>query len=544
MVYSYRYRDIKYEVGRLLLGLRTRARLTQTELAELLGVSMRTIQNWEAGENYPKDDRLRTLIETYLRLRVFYPGQEHQEALKLWDQVSQDAPQKLGTFDEIWFNNLLNQLTVPCPDTSFNIRQQESQGAPFQSVELYGRETELIQLEEQVCTHNARLVGLMGIGGVGKTALAFKLTQIVKTKFQYVIWYSLANIPTLETCLSYFINIITGTEQSNLTLVTEPREQLGHLLELLQKNRCLLVLDNFETILASSNQSGNYLSGYEGYGLLLELLSQQNHQSCLLITSREKPKEFSILEKRYPEKVSSLLVRGLSAEASYKVLAEEMSIPISATTEEWQNLINYYCGNPLALKLLVEPLSILFRGNVAAFLAEKCGVFDGIRDLLKPQFERLSELEQQVLYWLAVQGQPLSIEDLKANFGEAVPCKVLAEALILLGRRSLLESSECPGYFGLQPVVQDYLTDRLALQVNLPDSISTNTFSLVAAAAFNSGESIVASSSLIKAGQRWKMHKGQYPEVLIGSGQKQSRPCYRDKNYHLRSSFQNSLLTS
>src|SRR5689334_4382350 len=103
MTYECHYRDHKYEVGRIILGLRTRTKLTQGQLAKLLGVSVRSIQNWEAGENYPKDERLRSLIETFLKLGVFWKGQEREEALKLWEQVNQDAPQKIGTFDEIWF---------------------------------------------------------------------------------------------------------------------------------------------------------------------------------------------------------------------------------------------------------------------------------------------------------------------------------------------------------------------------------------------------------------------------------------------------------
>src|SRR5207253_1009733 len=83
---------------------------TQTELAKLLGVSIRSIQNWEAGENYPKDGRLRNIIETFLQLRGFEKGHEREEAARLWEQVNQDAPHKLGFFDETWFNNLLAEL--------------------------------------------------------------------------------------------------------------------------------------------------------------------------------------------------------------------------------------------------------------------------------------------------------------------------------------------------------------------------------------------------------------------------------------------------
>ena len=40
------YKDRKYEVGQRLLTLRHRAKLTQAELAMLVGVNRRSIQNW------------------------------------------------------------------------------------------------------------------------------------------------------------------------------------------------------------------------------------------------------------------------------------------------------------------------------------------------------------------------------------------------------------------------------------------------------------------------------------------------------------------
>src|SRR5207247_1350659 len=64
----------------------------------------------------------------------------------------------------------------------------------------------------------------------------------------------------------------------------------------LQARRCLLVLDNLETLLESGDRAGNYLPGYEGYGRLIQRLAESAHQSCVLVTSREKPKEIEPLE--------------------------------------------------------------------------------------------------------------------------------------------------------------------------------------------------------------------------------------------------------
>src|SRR4051794_9636144 len=101
------YKPRKYEVGEQLLALRTRAKLTQVELAALVGVSHRSVQGWEAGAAYPHEDNLQRLISIFLTHGALTPGQEHDEAFHLWQQVDQDAPRRIARFDEKWFADLL-----------------------------------------------------------------------------------------------------------------------------------------------------------------------------------------------------------------------------------------------------------------------------------------------------------------------------------------------------------------------------------------------------------------------------------------------------
>lgn len=52
-------------VGELLKQQRLQKNLTQAKLAELLGVSIKTISNWENGRNYPDIASLITLSNLY-----------------------------------------------------------------------------------------------------------------------------------------------------------------------------------------------------------------------------------------------------------------------------------------------------------------------------------------------------------------------------------------------------------------------------------------------------------------------------------------------
>src|SRR5262245_50263254 len=101
------YREHNYEFGKQLLTLRTRASLTQIELAEQLGVHRRSVQNWETGDSYPKAEALQRLIAIFVGRRVFTKGNERVEAEALWQLASRDAPRPLGLFDTAWFAGLM-----------------------------------------------------------------------------------------------------------------------------------------------------------------------------------------------------------------------------------------------------------------------------------------------------------------------------------------------------------------------------------------------------------------------------------------------------
>src|SRR5215813_81536 len=106
------YRQRSYAFGQLLLTLRTRAALTQIALAEQIGVSRRSVQNWESGESYPKADTLHRLIALFLAQGVFTEGQEAEQAAQLWQQANQDAPHALGAFDAASFARLLAERSA------------------------------------------------------------------------------------------------------------------------------------------------------------------------------------------------------------------------------------------------------------------------------------------------------------------------------------------------------------------------------------------------------------------------------------------------
>jgi transcriptional regulator with XRE-family HTH domain len=103
---SYRERD--YAFGRVMLTLRTRLELTQSELADMLGVRRRAVIDWEGGLTYPKADHLKQFVVLATQRQAWPFGHEAEEVRALW----QAARQKV-LLDEAWLGGLLSHLQAP-----------------------------------------------------------------------------------------------------------------------------------------------------------------------------------------------------------------------------------------------------------------------------------------------------------------------------------------------------------------------------------------------------------------------------------------------
>jgi len=150
----------------------------------------------------------------------------------------------------------------------------------------------------------------------------------------------------------------------------------------------LLVLDNLEVLLAEGEGTGRMRAGYQDYGRLLRRLAQTAHQSCLLLTSWEKPRDLGALEgSRTP--VRSLRLDGLNAVGSRQLLAEK---EVAGLTQVREQLIERYEGNPLAFKIVAQTIVDLFGSEIAPFLEQGEVAFGSVCELLGEHFARLADM--------------------------------------------------------------------------------------------------------------------------------------------------------
>ncbi|WP_299493194.1 NB-ARC domain-containing protein [Acaryochloris sp. IP29b_bin.137] len=409
---------------------------SQRALAEYAGFSLSTVGNFLRGK--PVD--FATFVELCEQLDLD------------WQSVAD-----LGQAQKPSSQSPLPSSKYPTARTRY-----QDWGEAIDVSRFYGRSADLDTLQAWIQNDHCRLITVLGMGGVGKTALAVKLGQELQDQYDTVVFRSLRNAPTVECLLAQLIQVLSHHQETRV--FESLSDLLSQLVQHLQDSHCLLILDNAESILEGGNRAGVYRAGYEGYGQLLQMVGETFHKSCFLLTSREKPQGLNSLEgNKLPVRCHH--IQGLSTPAGRKIFSSIGTY--TGTDQDWSNLIKRYIGNPLALKIVATFVRDVFDANLSRFLAflnQEPFIFDDIEDLLGQQFQRLSAHEAEVLYWLAINREPTSYQDMQADILTPTAMGDLLQTIAALQNRSLIERSA--HYFTLQPVVMEYVTAQLIQEVS------------------------------------------------------------------------------
>ena len=282
----------------------------------------------------------------------------------------------------------------------------------------YERIQEINTLKEWL-ENKTKLITIYGLKGIGKTALILKLISEINTEFDYIIYKSLDIIPKLNKLKNNLKNIFSQCQ-------TNP---LSDVIDYFKSFRCLVIIDEVETLFKSGELAGQYLSEYQDYGKFFEQIATKNHQSTVILISQEKSPDIEILENNNNH-VKTLKVEGLK-ESAQEILKEKGL----KNEEKWNKLIAVYQGHPTWLKIISGTIEQLYNGDVTEFLNEENDLFIGdIKLYLQPHKERLSESEFKLIQWLTTQNQPVNITQISANLELSK-----SESGILILRRCLVE---------------------------------------------------------------------------------------------------------
>jgi tetratricopeptide (TPR) repeat protein len=317
-----------------------------------------------------------------------------------------------------------------------------------------GREAE-IESVLQSLQPNSRtfIVGIEGIGGVGKSALAIELSYrcIEADLFQSVIWISAKEsvltlhgiepiIPEAKSLSDILITIGTSLGNPTIGNLSIP-DQLRRVYNLLARQSTLLVLDNFESL---SREEQNEILGF---------LRRSPTTLKIIVTSRERVAEGQIIR-----------LRGLSFEESRALLGwDAQQKNIQLTPEQNKQLADLTGGLPLALLWVQGQIAVL--GYSVTQVLDKLSL-DADIPILQYCFNHSWELlrdgsERRLLFILALQPEPVSREALKW-ISEIEDDDVFDRAVSDLLQLTLVEREPDRDYFGILPLTRRFIRTQYA----------------------------------------------------------------------------------
>ncbi len=369
---------------------------------------------------------------------------------KLWHLLSEALGEKVTKKN---FKQALERYKQTLEIFSLTNRQERRRDwglAPDVS-SFYGYEKELRTLKRWILEDKCRVLGVLGMAGIGKTSMAAMLVEQIEDKFDYVIWRCLQNAPPLKNLLSELVGFFSNHQSQ--------KSEIQDLLRYLRSYRCLVILDNVDTILQPGDFAGKYRSGYSEYGELLRLLEETHHQSCLILTSREKPFEIASQEAIKSSSVRSLQLNS-SPEAAQAVVESQ---ELLGSEEQKQQLCWRYGNNPQILKIITTLIRDLFDSNIEDFSNQNAMAFYRVSLLFHQQFERLSEIEQIIIYSLAKNNRWTSIYQLVEYMNTSVSQSRILEGLQSLCWRSLIEKRA--NKYILHSIMREHINQDLIEQI-------------------------------------------------------------------------------
>lgn len=250
---------------------------------------------------------------------------------------------------------------------------------PAPATTFVGREAERAQICERLTDKHCRLLTLLGTGGVGKTTLSIIIAHELSGDYDQQIYFiDLSGIDDPEYLAPTILDQMALSFSADQTPLTQLQQYMAH-------RRSLLILDNFEHLLAAAPQLSTLLTTAPGLDLLvtsrqrlnlreewvLEIdgLSYPEQNGWHLPKSDDMPRSLHLIQAKDASALQA-------AEASVAIQlflarAQQVRAGFIPTSEELTaigRICRHVEGLPLAIELAASWIKLLSPSEILAEL--------------------------------------------------------------------------------------------------------------------------------------------------------------------------------
>nr|NIV39498.1 hypothetical protein [Anaerolineae bacterium] len=362
---------------------------------------------------------------------------------------------------------------------------------PAQTTPFIGRQEERAEISARLQDPACRLLTLLGPGGIGKTRLAVQLAEdllkVEPAPFEHGVFFvPLASLPAAEgvvpavaEALGYSFHATDeGGERE-----TPRRQLLGYL----QRKRLLLVMDNYEHLLAGSAPRGDG-DGSDGTGFVTDLLPAAPGVK-ILVTSRASLKVqgehlYPLKGLPVPDPVLPIpaddwqSLRGYCAVELFIQGARQVRPDLDLRSQDLAH-VAHICrlvqGMPLGILLAAAWVEMLTPEEIAAEIRQSLDFLEtnlrdvpfrqrSIRAVFDHSWRLLDEREREVFQALSVFRGSFTREAAQEVVGASL------RDLMSLISKSLLHPS-LPGRYQLHELLRQYGAEQLGLAADRGDAV-------------------------------------------------------------------------
>jgi len=353
-------------------------------------------------------------------------------------------------------------------------------------------------------TSPPKVLAIIGQGGMGKTSLAVKLAEALGVNWQKSVFQKGESLPGGDYECAMYFEAKEGTSFDDVAgfLLSEglgiqaaealktADEKIAKIMAGLQQTRCLLVLDNLESILHPAVDAGNpdilaaaqvYRAISPDWGKLLNALVYQQHQSQTILTSREVPADLA--DTRYPglapdsELVHIEVLQGVDFAAGVEIL-QQRKLTDTLADLQWisqrveghvflltqlaalgKDKRGYLRKHPELVTKNAEPMlreQLTRQSEAARDLLRRMCVLRVPIDVRGLTFLRLyaDDVEKDPRFELAARlAQPAEFTDAEINETESILERLVGASLV----QSRYDEEKCEDFYDLHRVIEEFL---------------------------------------------------------------------------------------